>query len=667
MHAGKRSAVGAAPRRRRGRALGARLLLVGPAAVALVAARRSLGFVCGPGKVDSSRGASRASAKRDPQVSVLEPGTDIKATVDIPAGRLRVKKADISDEISEKEFWMLVDKSQVREADVLDWSGKQLVAELVDGRYISVKEESDPEDLRDRLLQKGIRFRYPKVDSLSEKEILEETDDKNYTSEGPVAGGILAALAIGIADSAVELGGVALLTGGGLEGQSLLEGKGIQEVIEEDLYILNKDIRFLERSAQNVETAVENDLSIVQELAAKEVGGLASWFGGIGDWCQRVAQGLVANHAPGLGGVIEDAFMLLLTGVSLYSLWEMAFLKRKSNSLDGAFHTATGAMQIIIVVYAILEERALRESPGPVWAVATFIIFMINNITMWPLLKYFRGAEFQRVLFKLGYSFIISFQGIHAIAWSIEYEWLYWVVMPFWFYSVKKLAESSEYIFALLPEGTLPGDIQENSKKRLKGLQNDTPTLVYSILNFAGAVFDNLYMAVYTWRGPAGFWGWSAENIPAVNDHLRTGLVKPAFGSLTISVLVFLGTLVYRNKLSQQSAVVLNVILASVGPWLILYYHKLIDWEEPWQPEIMGDWGSTPYFVAHAADLGALLLVPLTMLGVKTLSASPVAPAVAEVLPEAAPLASAASKAISTAAVAGSEAWTPPPGLPPVR
>ncbi|CAJ1370463.1 unnamed protein product, partial [Effrenium voratum] len=40
----------------------------------------------------------------------------------------------------------------------------------------------------------------------------------------------------------------------------------------------------------------------------------------------------------------------------------------------------------------------------------------VNNITMWPLLKYFRGPEVQRVLFKLAYSFIISFQGIHAIA-----------------------------------------------------------------------------------------------------------------------------------------------------------------------------------------------------------------------------------------------------------
>lgn len=147
------------------------------------------------------------------------------------------------------------------------------------------------------------------------------------------------------------------------------------------------------------------------------------------------------------------------------------------------------------------------------------------------------------------------------------------------------------------------------------GIKNDTPTLVYSILNFAGAVFDNLYMAVYTWRGPEGFWGWSQANIPGVNDHLRTGLVKPAFGSLTISVLVFLGTLVYRKQMSDKIGIPLNVILASVGPWLILYYHKLIDWDEPWQPEIAGDWGSSPYFINHIGDLAALLAVPLAIVG----------------------------------------------------
>eukprot|EP00434_Breviolum_minutum_P003719 symbB.v1.2.003274.t1/scaffold184.1/size280901/2 len=80
----------------------------------------------------------------------------------------------------------------------------------------------------------------------------------------------------------------------------------------------------------------------------------------------------------------------------------------------------------------------------------------------------------------------------------------------------------SDNILALVPEGTVPSVIQDAAKRRVKGIQNDTPTWVYSILNFGGAVFDNLYMAVYTWRGPSGFWGWresSGEEIDGCGRH----------------------------------------------------------------------------------------------------------------------------------------------------
>ncbi|CAE7843223.1 unnamed protein product, partial [Symbiodinium necroappetens] len=161
--------------------------------------------------------------------------------------------------------------------------------------------------------------------------------------------------------------------------------------------------------------------------ANQATGFFGTWLTSVEKWGQDVWTGLWANHAPGAGGLIEDSFMGLLSAVSLFSLFQMAFLKRKSNSFSGLMHTATGAMQIGVVLYAIVEERCLRESPGVLWAISTWIIFMVNNITMWPLLKYFRGPEVQRVLFKLAYSFIISFQGIHAIAWSYQYPWLYWV------------------------------------------------------------------------------------------------------------------------------------------------------------------------------------------------------------------------------------------------
>ncbi|CAK0824968.1 unnamed protein product [Prorocentrum cordatum] len=290
--------------------------------------------------------------------------------------------------------------------------------------------------------------------------------------------------------------------------------------------------------------------------------------------------------------------MGMLVALSCYCLVVMFTLKRKSSSMAGHMHTITGALQILVVLWAIVQERCFREAPGAEWAVLTFVVYMVNNVTMWPLLKYFRGQEVHRMLFKLAYSFILSFQGILVIAWSLQYEWLYWFVMPFWFYSAKKLFEASDNVVALLPDGALPvPGMQAAARQRVSGIEPDTLTIVYSALNFAGAVFDNMYMAVYTWRGPTGFWGWSLENIEGVNDHLRTGLTKPAFCSLTISVLVFLGTLVHRNIISREVALVLNVVLASAGPWLILYYHKLVDWSEPWQPEIMGNWGSIPYFL----------------------------------------------------------------------
>ena len=37
---------------------------------------------------------------------------------------------------------------------------------------------------------------------------------------------------------------------------------------------------------------------------------------------------------------------------------------------------------------------------------------------------------------------------LHAISRSIKHEWQYWVIMPFGFDSIGKIAESSEYVRA---------------------------------------------------------------------------------------------------------------------------------------------------------------------------------------------------------------------------
>mmetsp|Transcript_33082 Transcript_33082/g.72037 ORF Transcript_33082/g.72037 Transcript_33082/m.72037 type:complete len:686 (-) Transcript_33082:150-2207(-) len=592
-------------------------------------------FVPGPGLKNPSLGGPEIRR----EFGSLAATAGRRARNQVSLSVLEASKEPPQETIVEEEFRKLVEDKSVEEVVIASWSGGAIRAQLrgESPNQVEVTEVSDMEDLRNFLLTANVSVHYPASDELSEEEAIEQAE---YSSEAAVLGGVLTAAGVGAIDAALDIGLPIALSGGTggleLEMQSLLEDKAPEAVLNEDLLLLGKDLRFLERVAERAEQVATQDFQAVQGFAAQEALNagdfVRSTFASAGQWCHDVVQGITTNHAPGIGGIIEDSFMALVVAVSLFSLWEMAFLKRKSNSWSGTAHTATGAMQIGIVIYAIIEERCLRESPGAVWAVFTWLIFMVNNLTMWPLLKYFKGPEVQRVLFKLAYSFIISFQGIHAIAFSAQYPWLYWIVMPFWFYSVKKLAESSDNVLALLPDGFVPiPGLQDGARRRVKGIQQDVPTILYSALNFAGAVFDNLYMAVYTWRGPDGFWGWSAANIPGVNDHLRTALVKPAFASLTISVLVFLATLVYRRKVDKQFALVMNVILASVGPWLILYYHKLIDWDEPWQPEIMGDWGASPYFVNHFSDLGALAAMPLAFFGIKAMGANllGVAPAAA--------------------------------------
>ena len=96
----------------------------------------------------------------------------------------------------------------------------------------------------------------------------------------------------------------------------------------------------------------------------------------------------------------------------------------------------------------------------------------------------------------------------------------------------------------------------------------DAATLTYVGLNAAAAVFDNCYMALYTMLGPEQFWHTSQ----AFNDsdfHLR--LVKGTTGSLTVALLIFISTLGWRKQMPMKYAIWLNVVLGSVGPWIVLF------------------------------------------------------------------------------------------------
>ena len=300
---------------------------------------------------------------------------------------------------------------------------------------------------------------------------------------------------------------------------------------------------------------------------------------------------LVNNHRSW----IEDIYLALLVVTSLYVVYMQATIKRKSKTNNAWAHVISGAGLVVVSLYAIALERIWRVSPGWIWCWATFSFYMINCLTVGPLMKYLRAPKHITMMFKLGFDFVISFQGIHLIAWSHQLPILYWAVMPFWYFSIQKFRVSADYMLALLPNNTNSESLESGSTslfcrwqasatERLKGIELDTPTIMYVVLNLAAALFDNAYMAWYTYKGPQEFWAFVDAFCPAA---LQLSLIKPAVGSLTISLVVFLGTLVQRRALSMRVGMWLNVALASVGPWVVLFWHKLLVFNEPWFPEFM--------------------------------------------------------------------------------
>jgi hypothetical protein len=133
------------------------------------------------------------------------------------------------------------------------------------------------------------------------------------------------------------------------------------------------------------------------------------------------------------------------------------------------------------------------------------------------------------------------------IAWSARSDapdWMYYAVMPFWFFSIGKLWESTEFVLALAPDSetkktapSLLDKISAGSKKRLGKMTPDAATLTYVSLNAFAAVFDNCYMALYTVLGPEQFWHTS-QTFNDADFHLR--MVKGTTGSLTVALLIFM-------------------------------------------------------------------------------------------------------------------------------
>eukprot|EP00434_Breviolum_minutum_P003723 symbB.v1.2.003278.t1/scaffold184.1/size280901/6 len=180
--------------------------------------------------------------------------------------------ASAARSISESEFWRLVEADQVTEVIIASWSGKQLLA-YAEGELLAVEEESEVEDLRDQMMLKGIPIHYPASEEFS-RLFHELTDEEALAkaeigSEGAVAGGLLSALAVGIADSLLELGGAVAVPALEVEGQSFFEKKPPNEVVAEDVQLLEKAVAGLERS-------VEKDFQAAEQLASKEDAPLAA-------------------------------------------------------------------------------------------------------------------------------------------------------------------------------------------------------------------------------------------------------------------------------------------------------------------------------------------------------------------------------------------------------
>ncbi|CAJ1366744.1 unnamed protein product, partial [Effrenium voratum] len=114
--------------------------------------------VCAPGRL------KRGNLKERPFVSA-------GATLAPDMERLQ-EEAATARNISELEFWSLVNEQQVEEVIIASWSGKQLLAKKVEGELVAVQEESEVEDLREQLLLKGVPVHYPAGEALSEEEAL---------------------------------------------------------------------------------------------------------------------------------------------------------------------------------------------------------------------------------------------------------------------------------------------------------------------------------------------------------------------------------------------------------------------------------------------------------------------------------------------------------------
>ncbi|CAE7843220.1 dnaJ [Symbiodinium necroappetens] len=247
----------------------------------LVGSLSTVCFVCGPHRLKKIGNPLTTDIRRFGGVAQAPALEDLQT------------QAESAGNVTEDEFWRLVDDSKVSEVIISSWSEKQLIAR-VEGELVAVVEESEVEDLRNELLVRGIpaaqlQFfrcdirleRRSSVFNLGRGEISfvpSALQTASWSDHAAVEELSRILESVGVT-SKVEVEGVEVtrvdwpigasvaVPALEVEGQSLMEAKPADAVVAEDLGLLNKDLRILERAMEGVERSVEADFQAVRGFA----------------------------------------------------------------------------------------------------------------------------------------------------------------------------------------------------------------------------------------------------------------------------------------------------------------------------------------------------------------------------------------------------------------
>jgi rubredoxin len=112
-------------------------------------------------------------------------------------------------------------------------------------------------------------------------------------------------------------------------------------------------------------------VAVFVALLGAAVGGAGGPTGAASE-VTRAANLLVTNHLPGVGGVVEDTFLGLLTVCTVYCLWRSSVIPRpvgnpitrRSRTNASWVHVLSGAGALATGLYGVVLERGVPRIPG---------------------------------------------------------------------------------------------------------------------------------------------------------------------------------------------------------------------------------------------------------------------------------------------------------------